>query len=312
MGNGFWNRKVFILETTFVTAIQRKPGYNQYAWRDGSPKSNGKRKMQNKLSLIMIPHEHGAWAMVAAPLLIGIGVAPAPNLAALLFALSALGFFFLRYPLAMAIKSRAPDARRHAERWSVIYGALTLLCGSALLASAPLWQFIPIGALGCASLALYLLLVARRAEMSVAGEWIGIAGLALGAPGAYLAATGALDGTALALYLLNVLFFGGTVFYIKFKVREQPRVVTAGASARERFWAGRGTIAYHAFALVVVALLALLGRVPALAAAALFLPLAKVVAGVASRPVRLNIARLGFIELGVTVAFAVIVLAAYR
>ena len=268
--------------------------------------------MRTKFAPVMIPHEHGAWAMFAAPLLIGIGVAPALNGAVWLFALTAFGFFLLRYPLAITIKSRAPDARRNALRWSAIYGALTIVAGAALVAVTRLGSLILLGALGALSLAVYLWLAARRAEMSFAGEWVGIAGLALGAPTAYLVATGTLDATALALYALNLMYFGGTVFYIKFKVREQPRVVALAAGTREKLWAGRVTIGYHALALMLVALLAIVGRVPALAAAAFVLPFGKVVAGVMTHPARLNLPRLGMIELAITLAFALVVLAAYR
>ena len=261
---------------------------------------------------ILLPREHGAWAMFAVPLLVGIGASGTWNADLLLLALTVSGFFLLRYPLMLAIKSRAPDARRDAWRWSAIYTTLTAISGTWLLLAPHLWLLIPIGALGLATLLIYLLLAARRAEMSTAGEWLGIAGLALGAPAAYLVATRALDETALALYLLNALYFGGTIFYIKFKIREQPRAMQSTASSRARLWAGRVTILYHAFGLIAVALLAASEIVPALAAAAFVLPMCKVVQGVFARPARLNIPRLGLIELAITATFAVIVLAAYR
>ena len=268
--------------------------------------------MRTSTRAIMLPREHGAWAMFAVPLLVGLGAGGTWNANLLLLTLTVFGFFLLRYPLMLTIKSRAPDARRDALRWSAIYATLTAISGTWLLLASQLWLLIPIGALGLATLAIYLLLAARRAEMSTAGEWLGIAGLALGAPAAYLVATGSLDETALALYLLNVLYFGGTVFYIKFKVREQPRTVEPVASFRARLWAGRVTLAYHTMVLLVVALLATIGVLPALAAAAFLLPMCKVVRGVFTRPARLNIPRLGLIELAITAAFAFIVLAAYH
>jgi len=268
--------------------------------------------MQTKSAAVMLPREHGAWAMFIVPLIIGIGAGGQwdPNLLPL--ALTAFGFFLLRYPLMLLVKSRSADARSSAARWSTFYAALAAASGIWLLLSTQLWPLIPIGALGFLSLATYLWLAARRAEMSLAGEWIGIAGLALGAPSAYLVATHAFDTTAIVLYLLNVLYFGGTVFYIKFKVREQPRVVAPTARWLEKLWVGRVTILYHAMALIIVTLLALIGTLPALAAAAFALPTCKAIGGVTTRPARLNIPRLGFIELGVTVVFALVVVAAYR
>ena len=268
--------------------------------------------MQTKHWGLMLPREHGAWAMLIVPLIVGVGVGGKWSTSLLPLALTVLCFFLLRYPLMLAIKSRAPDTRQDALRWSAIYAALTTIGGTWLLLATPLLPLIAIGALGLASLAIYLSLAARHAEMSTAGEWVGIAGLALGAPIAYLVATNALNATAIALYLLNVLFFGGTVLYIKFKVREQPRLVEPTMHWLEKLWAGRVTILYHAVTLLVVALLAAIGFMPALAAIAFALPLCKVVGGAITRPARLNIPRLGFIELGTTIAFAAVVLLAYR
>jgi hypothetical protein len=270
--------------------------------------------MANRLSFVAhppLPREHGAWAMFAAPLLVGIGVAEKLNIAVWLFVLVALGFFLVRYPLMLTVKSRSPQARGDALRWSLLYSALTSVCGIALLAITQQWLLIPFGLLGFASLAEYLWLASRREEMSTLGEWIGIAGLALGAPGAYLVAVGSLDATALVLYVLNVLYFGGTVFYIKFKVREQPRAVSLSADLKSRLWAGRTTLAFHGLVFLFIGVIALQGWVPAIILFAFALPLCKVVNGVITRPVRINIPRLGITELALTVVFALVVLAGY-
>lgn len=267
--------------------------------------------MRTKLREMMLPHEHGAWAMFATPLLIGLGAAHSINGAAALFAMTAFCFFLLRYPLMIAIKSRSSDMHRNALRWSVIYATLAGISGAWLLLASRLWALIPIGVFGLATLGVYLAFAARRAEMSTAGEWIGIAGLAAGAPGVYLASTGRLDTTALAIFVLNLLYFGGTVSYIKFKVREQPRATASGGGVSEKLWAGRMTLAYHVLVLLVVACLGAIGIVPALAAVAFWLPMCKVVVGIFRRPTRLSLPHLGIIELGITLAFAAFMLAAY-
>ncbi|MCQ3976894.1 MAG: hypothetical protein DPW09_25990 [Anaerolineae bacterium] len=71
-----------------------------------------------------------------------------------------------------------------------------------------------IGLAGAVLLVFNLWLVSRRQELSVVGELVGIVGLALGAPMAYYVASGQLDGTAIALWFINALYFGGTVFYV--------------------------------------------------------------------------------------------------
>ncbi len=250
--------------------------------------------------------------MFVAPLLVGIGAAGILNLDIVLFSATAFGFFLLRYPLMLAIKSKAAAARAVAWRWAAVYAAVTFVAGAALMALTKQWLLVPIGLLGFVSLAIYLWQAARRAELSALSEWVGIAGLALGAPGAYLVATQRLDTAAWGLYLLNVLYFGGTVFYVKFRVRDQPKLLKAGADWRSRLWAARVTLFYHILAIGVVLLLAALAFMPALVLAAFMLPMCKVIGGVFSPETRVNIRRLGFVEVGLTVLFAVVVLLAYR
>ncbi|MBI5301636.1 MAG: YwiC-like family protein [Chloroflexi bacterium] len=260
---------------------------------------------------VNFPREHGAWAMFLVPLCVGIAAGKTINVATILFALTAFGFFLLRYPLMLTFRSRDASVRRAAIRWSIIYAAITGIGGVALFVMTQLWLLLPFAALGALTLAIYLWLASRRAEMSLAGEWLGIAGLALGAPGAYLVATRALDETALALYILNALYFGGTIFYVKFKVREQPRAVAPNAPWRVRLWAGRQTILYHALAFALIGACTVVGWVPALALAAFAPAMCKMLGGVLNRPARINLKHLGFIELGLSGAFALIVLVAY-
>jgi hypothetical protein len=173
------------------------------------------------------------------------------------------------------------------------------------------WGLILIGGQAGALMVAYLVSVARRAEMTVAGEWLGIAGLTLAAPGAYYAATNALDRTALLLWLINLLYFGGTVFYIKLKVREQPRH-PAPTSIRERLLAGRATLLYHLFALGIVLWLSVFGWVPALAPLAFAPCLAKALRGVVTWGGRPDMLHLGITEIVHSLAFGVLILIAYR
>ena len=261
---------------------------------------------------VNLPREHGAWAMFLVPLCVGIGAAGVINLPTLLFALTAFGFFLLRYPLMLTVRARDPLTRRAAIKWSLIYATLTGSCGLLLFALSQQWWLVPLAVLGGITLVIYLWLASRRKEMSLAGEWLGIAGLGLGAPGAYLVATGRLDEITLALYILNALYFGGTIFYIKFKVREQPRLVMANATWTTRVWAGRITLAYHALVFALIGIFSIFGFVPALVLVAFAPAMCKMVGGVLNRPARINLKHLGFIELGLSITFALIVLLAYR
>jgi len=216
-----------------------------------------------------LPKEHGSWAMLIVPLLLGLFVAPAWHWRALILLAAALGFFLTRYPLVVLVKTRKrPTAdKTYLWRWAAIYGGITALCGGWLVLGYNLGWLAVMGVLGVGLLLFNLWLVSRRQELSLMGELTGIAGLALGAPMAYYAASGQLDSTAALLGLINFLYFGGTVFYIKLKVRQQPRL-PAPKRASERLVKAKACLAYQTAALTLLVALAALQWAP------LFLPLA--------------------------------------
>jgi hypothetical protein len=90
------------------------------------------------------------------------------------------------------------------------------------------------------------------------------------------------------------------------------RVVSRDATWQDKLWAGRVSLVYHGMVCVVVVLLAMIRFAPMLVSVAFLLPMCKTLAGVLRRPIKLNIPRLGFIELGFTAAFALVMLLAFR
>lgn len=227
---------------------------------------------------------------------------------------AALGFFLARYPLALLVKTRkrSNPNRAYLWRWVLIYGSITTLCGIWLVAAQRLWLLIPLGLLGGLLLAFHLWLVARRQEMSAIGELAGIIGLALGAPMAYYTAGGQLDRAALILWVVNVLYFGGTVFYIKLKVRQQPRQ-TAPAQLSERLLKAKACLGYQTVALTVVLLLVTLRLTPLLTPLALIPATVKVLwgAGHWQDKKSLSLMRLGMVEIFHAMAFTVLIVIAF-
>lgn len=249
--------------------------------------------------------------MLLVALVVGIGAARTVNGPVLLFSLTALCVFLMRYPLSLAIKEwRRSRTLPDAWPWVVIYAGLALGLGVMLLVWARLWGLLALGGMAGLLLALYLWQVVGRAETSVVGELLGVAGLALGAPGAYAVGTGRFGGTALALWALNFLYFGGSVFYVRLRVREQPRRSPPGGWWA-RLAAARVTILYHLAALVLVAVFAYFGLVSLLAALAFVPMVCKVFQGVLAWPGRVNVRRVGVVEVAHAVAFAALLIATY-
>jgi hypothetical protein len=214
--------------------------------------------------------------------------------------------------LLVKTRNRTNTDRAYLWRWTLIYGGITALCGAWLVFSQQLWLLVPIGIFGGLLLAFHLWLVARRQEMSVVGELAGIFGLALGAPMAYYTAAGQMDLTALMLWIVNALYFGGTVFYIKLKVRQQPRQ-PAPPQLSERFVKAKACLGYQTIALTVVLLLVTLRLAPLLTPLALIPATVKVLwgAGQWQDKKSLSLMRLGMIEISHAVAFTVLVVIAF-
>ena len=137
-------------------------------------------------------------------------------------------------------------------------------------------------------------------------------GLALGAPMAYYTASGQLGSVAAALWLVNALYFGGTVFYIKLKVRQQPRLA-APDRVSERLVKAKACLAYQTIALTIIAALVAFQWAPWLALLA-FVPVTiKVIHGAWQWQDKksLSITRLGVTEIVHAVAFSLLVIIAF-
>jgi hypothetical protein len=261
-----------------------------------------------------LPKEHGSWAMFSVPLIIGLIVAPHWQWRSLWLIAAALGLFLVRFPIDTVIKTRRRPAADRAGliRWASGYGTIALLCGGWLIVIEQLYWLIPMGVIGAALLIYHWWLVERRQELSVRGELAGIFGLALGAPLAYSVSVGVLDGTALGLWIVNALYFGGTVFYIKLKVRHQPKE-PAPDRVSERLVKAKACLSYQSIALTILILLVAFNRLPALAVLA-FVPMtAKVVYGATRWQDRksLSLPRLGVIEIIHSVLFAGLIVMAF-
>ncbi len=260
------------------------------------------------------PKEHGSWAMLIVPLLLGLTIAPAWHWRVPVLLLAALSFFLVRHPLALLVKmrKRARAKKAHLRRWAAVYGVIIALSGGWLVFVQGLWWLLPMGIFGGLLLLYHLWLVSRRQEMSVVGELAGTFGLALGAPMAYYTASGQLDGLALALWLINALYFGGTVFYIKLKVRQQPRL-PAPDHVGQRLVKARACLAYQTVALTILILLVTFRQAPFLTPLALVPATVKILYGAWRWQDKksLSLMRLGVTEIFHAVAFAGLVIMAF-
>lgn len=254
---------------------------------------------------IFVPREHGAWAMWSMPGVIGAGLADGGYTRAAVFLVAVFLLFWARYPVWVWAISRGRRFPGEAIPGTVLAGAvgLALMLGLVVFADRPLLLFF--AALLVPLVVLQLGLSRMRRARDIPAELVGIATLGLTGPGAYYVATGVLaESDALLAWLLPLLFFGTSVFYVRLRV-EGYASLRRGRSLRSLVAALLG---YQALALAGVgALIAagLVGAAVALAYAPVTVQITWLARGVSAPP---RLPRLGVLWVCHAVLFTVLAL----
>lgn len=212
------------------------------------------------------------------PFATAVGVAGVWNLPVALLLVSVLCFYIAR-----------TSYLKRNYRWMAI-----LLAGS-VGATVPLvfvWElwWLPVFGLAAAPLAL------QPNDRRMIRQLLAVAALTLTAPAAWYTATGELD---YRLWLLNVLYFAGGVFYVKMHVGA---AIQRGST---KLRLGAPTMIYYGALTVVAALWQPVGLA--------FIPaIARAFVGVVRLTPMLRIKRLGWTEVAHSVVFALLVVWAWR
>ena len=165
------------------------------------------------------PKEHGAWGMLYIPLLTAGGIAGSFNIPVVVMAAAVTLVFLSQRPYAQLVSSPAlrkePGALRRNLMWLAGYWVSSLLLFGWLyfacdLTALPqfLWIAIPIAAA-------FTWFLWHSRVRSVAGELTGICGLTLTAPLAHYVAVGEVQHVGFWLWVLCILYFGSSVFFVK-------------------------------------------------------------------------------------------------
>jgi hypothetical protein len=255
-----------------------------------------------------LPREHGAWAMLYVPLLIGWLVAWRVSWRMLLFVLSVTWLFIAREALLIWWRARVRGrAAEEARRLTLIYLGLGGLCGAPLVFFDRLFGLVPFALLGALLLAVNARQAARREERTVLGEILAIIGLTMTAPAAHYVARGSWESSALWLWALSALYFASSVFYVKL------RVLAAHARQPQRLQqAWRQCAVYHAFLLAALLALAWTGSLHLFALLA-FAPVLGRTCWHLLQPARqLDLRRVGLLEILYSLIFLVFITLTFR
>ncbi len=257
----------------------------------------------------MLPREHGAWAVLAAPILVGFAAAGGGSWGIVLaFVCAALGGFCLRTPL-QALLSPAPPAG--AGAWLAVYALLAAAGAGVLFLRYERWSLLAFALPAGAALAFNLRQNLSRKALSLPNEIVGIAALCLGAPAAHYAGGGELSLTSAVVWTISFLYFVGPVFHVKMAAL-QHRAASDPACGPALEGMRRRGLAYHGASLGAVGAGALAGLVPWFAVLPFLAALEKNRRRGTARPGKVNFKSLGYQEAGYSVVFVLAVAAGYR
>lgn len=163
-----------------------------------------------------IPNQHGAWAMLIAPVVVG-ALPGGVNAWHLLLLFSWLGAFCLNFFVSLSIKSRRP---KRYQRQLLGYAAATTAFGLPLV-----WHDADVLRLLVAAIPAFAVNVAfvlRRNERAWLNDVVGVALAGVVGYGAYLLGSSPTDDAhAFRAVVAICLYFVGTVIYVKTLIRER-------------------------------------------------------------------------------------------
>jgi hypothetical protein len=253
----------------------------------------------------LIPKEHGAWAVLGAPMLVGAIAAGRCTVELALLTTSALGVFMSYMPVHtilrhLFIQPKPAPKLSQALVWSAGYLGVGVLFMIPLLAQG-FWLLLALGVPGVTSFVGNFLLT-RRFPKTIPSDLLAVAGLTLGAPAAYYVTSGSMGMTAFFLWLLNFLFFGCSVFYVHMKIHASATKKPV-FRLEERLLIGKLNLVYHLTVLLLVAVLSVEHYTPRFAVLA-FVPMSlHSVYGTCTLSSRVSFKNIGLLLLGHCLVF---------
>lgn len=165
---------------------------------------------------LILPKEHGAWAMWITPFIIGIFVTHFS-----IFHLPLLISIFFAYisisPFIQGIKR--PSNRKQLWKYSVFYIIIAILFGLPVIIIFPKVVFIVLAIIPLFLLNLYF--VKQKKERALLNDLFAIAALSSTIFASYYIGSNKIDSLNLILWIYNIFFFFGSALYVKSLIRER-------------------------------------------------------------------------------------------
>lgn len=261
-----------------------------------------------------LPREHGAWAMLYVPFVLGVLVAGKFTLPVVFLLVATTALFISRESLLLWWRARRATPRRADKRSGrgagktfLIYLTLGAAFGLPLIFYYRLYALLPFAAFGGALLLVNGRQASEFEDRSLMAELLAICGLTVTAPTAYYAARGDWDGEALWLWTLSALYFASSVFYVRLRVLSlNPR----RQAARQLVF--RRCAVYHAFLLAALVLLAVSKNLHLFALVAFAPVFLRTFWGLVKPTNQVNLRRAGVLEIVYSLVFLTFLTLTFR
>ena len=263
----------------------------------------------------VLPREHGAWGMLLVPLVTG-AAAGNPHgeriVWILLFAVAALGLFFLRTPVEAALgfsplRPQDDGERRLIHCFIYIYSSVSIVALTLLILWAHAYELLLLGTIAAMAFLFQAVLKQFGRATRMNAQLTGAIALSSTAAGAYYLATGHLGSVAVLIWLANWLFAANQIHFVQLRIHSA-RATTPG----ERLRQGWSFLLHQGVSLLFLGLVWRAGWLPGVIAMAFGPLFLRGFAWFFDSPRPLQVYRLGISELFYAVVFGVIFIAGFH
>lgn len=164
---------------------------------------------------LLMPKQHGAWAMLLVPFLLGMIAGGIDVYHLPLF----LGWFLLYLatnPFILLVKKKKIS---YHFRWFILY-----IIPALLLLLVVVFKHFSLFYIGISLIPFFLINIYYAKQKNERAFWNDISAIivfCIGGIASYFVGSGTVDGTAWLVFLLSFLFFVGSTFYVKTMIREK-------------------------------------------------------------------------------------------
>ncbi len=263
---------------------------------------------------MIFPKEHGSWAILLVPFLIGAKIGGGFDIKTVLFLVSVLSIFLAYQPALMLAKSRlkiSSENVKDALNSLFIFAPFGIFSSIILIFYFKLYGLLLFGFIGLVAFFVQLYLARLNLDKTQGGQLFAMSMLVMTAPSAYYVCKGEFNLIMLQLYFLNLIFFGSGIVYVRMKI-------AALAAKRDKFtlaeklFIGRYNIAYHIAILLLIGALFVHGSIGFLIFLA-FLPIiVHSIMGTFMLERKVKFKRLGWIETIYSILFAIMMIIEFR